>query len=106
MPISDYAHWNEDAEYMWWHEEGKHIEEPPEPDDDFDPRDQDDNTHDHEAPHDCLKEGNMNFVAHIAAPGYGQAWVCDTCEHPFTKIGDTFHDAETTLFELRPEDVI
>ena len=32
MPLRDYAHWNEDAEYMWWHEEGKHVEEPPEPD--------------------------------------------------------------------------
>lgn len=28
MPLSDYAHWNEDAEYMWWHEEGKHVEDP------------------------------------------------------------------------------
>jgi len=34
MPLKDYAHWNEDAEYMWWHEEGKHVEEPPAPDDD------------------------------------------------------------------------
>ena len=30
---SDYAHWNEDADYMWYHEEGKHVEEPPEYDD-------------------------------------------------------------------------
>jgi hypothetical protein len=28
MPLADYAHWNEDAEFMWWHEEGKHVEEP------------------------------------------------------------------------------
>lgn len=34
MPLSDYAHWNEDAEYHWWHEEGKHGYEPPELDDD------------------------------------------------------------------------
>jgi hypothetical protein len=33
MSRADYAHWNEDADYMWWHEEGKHVEEPPEPDD-------------------------------------------------------------------------
>jgi hypothetical protein len=35
MPLADYAHWNEDAEYMWWHEEGKHADayEPPDPDD-------------------------------------------------------------------------
>ncbi len=37
MSLSDYAHWNEDAMYMWWHEEGKHPYEPPEPDpDDWD----------------------------------------------------------------------
>lgn len=39
MALADYAHWNEDAEYMWWQEEGRHIEEPPEPDewqDDYD----------------------------------------------------------------------
>ena len=34
MPLADYAHWNEDAEYHWWHEEGKHPYEPPEPDPD------------------------------------------------------------------------
>lgn len=35
MARADYEHWNEDADYMWWHEEGKHVEEEPfEPDDD------------------------------------------------------------------------
>lgn len=35
MSRADYAHWNEDADYMWWHEEGKHAgeQEPPDPDD-------------------------------------------------------------------------
>lgn len=33
MSRADYQHWNEDADYVWWHEEGKHVEEPPEPDD-------------------------------------------------------------------------
>lgn len=33
MPLSDYEHWNEDAQMMWWHEEGKHPSEPSEPDD-------------------------------------------------------------------------
>ena len=28
MPISDYAHWNEDAERVWWEEEGRHAGEP------------------------------------------------------------------------------
>lgn len=34
MPLADYAHWNEDAQYMWWHEEGRHVED--EPYDDYD----------------------------------------------------------------------
>ena|SRR5215471_7677302 len=29
MPISDYAHWNEEAHQVWWAEEGRHAEEPP-----------------------------------------------------------------------------
>lgn len=24
MPLSDYAHWNEEAPIIWWQEEGKH----------------------------------------------------------------------------------
>ena len=31
---SDYAHWNEDQDYMWYQEEGRFAEEPPEYDDD------------------------------------------------------------------------
>lgn len=26
MPLSDYAHWNEEAPIIWWQEEGRHIE--------------------------------------------------------------------------------
>jgi hypothetical protein len=26
MPLADYTHWNEDAERIWWEEEGKHAE--------------------------------------------------------------------------------
>lgn len=25
MARSDYAHWNEDADLMWWNEEGRHT---------------------------------------------------------------------------------
>lgn len=28
MSRADYAHWNEDADYMWWQEEGRHPYEP------------------------------------------------------------------------------
>ena len=34
MSRRDYDHWNEDADYMWWMEEGRHVEEPPDYDDD------------------------------------------------------------------------
>lgn len=33
MGLADYAHHNEDAMHMWWHEEGKHQPEEP----DYDP---------------------------------------------------------------------
>jgi hypothetical protein len=26
MPLADYAHWNEEAEQVWWQEEGRHAE--------------------------------------------------------------------------------
>jgi hypothetical protein len=26
VPLSDYAHWNEEAPRIWWEEEGKHAE--------------------------------------------------------------------------------
>lgn len=37
MSLRDYAHWNEDAQYMWWQEEGRHPYEP-EDNDDMDDR--------------------------------------------------------------------
>lgn len=30
MPRSDYSHWNEEADRVWWEEEGKHETTPPE----------------------------------------------------------------------------
>jgi hypothetical protein len=48
----------------------------------------------------------MRFVAHIAAPGYGQAWECEVCERRLTRIGEAFYDpAVSGPFELDPEDV-
>lgn len=36
MPLADYAHWNEDAQRVWWEEEGRHPDEPHESyDDDY-----------------------------------------------------------------------
>lgn len=38
MPLADYAHWNEEAELVWWQEEGRHVEEPDygDPQEDYD----------------------------------------------------------------------
>lgn len=33
MPLEDYAHWNEEAEQVWWQEEGKHADSDHEDDD-------------------------------------------------------------------------
>lgn len=55
---SDYDHWNEDADRVWYEEEGRHPEEPPDPDDFYDDRDvyEDDEDEDddpnHEPTHD------------------------------------------------------
>lgn len=71
MPIADYAHWNEDAEFMWWHEEGKHVEEAPdvcEPDDRWD-----DGEVFHDSQDDCIAGGNFNRK-------YGSVvWYCADC---------------------------
>lgn len=47
MARSDYAHWNEEQDLVWWQEEGRHIEEPPFQDDDelFGHRDAEDAAH-------------------------------------------------------------
>jgi len=40
MSLKNYEHWNEDAQYMWWQEEGRFGSEEPDYDpyeDDFDP---------------------------------------------------------------------
>lgn len=36
MARADYEHWNEEADLMWWQEEGRHQDEPNyDPDPDF-----------------------------------------------------------------------
>lgn len=34
MARSDYDHWNEEADRVWWEEEGRFPLDPPDPDDD------------------------------------------------------------------------
>jgi hypothetical protein len=51
MSRADYAHWNEDADHMWWQEEGRHVEEPEYDPDDYLDRGDDD------GPDTCRKCG-------------------------------------------------
>lgn len=53
MGRADYAHWNEDADYMWWMEEGRHPEEPPE---DYD---------DHTGQYDADYEDEEEVLCHL-----------------------------------------
>ena len=77
MSRADYAHWNEDADYMWWHEEGKHADEPPEPDE-YDPADDwRDVVNEHEDRSDCLYDGDMSL------PSKTGIWECDHCLEQF-----------------------
>lgn len=73
MSRADYAHWNEDADYMWWHEEGRHVEEPPEPDDDWRHYDPDALADHDDSGDECIAQGDMS------THGNG-VWVCDACE--------------------------
>lgn len=36
--------------------------------------------------------GELTFVAHIAAPGYGLAYECKPCDLDFRVVGDTLED--------------
>ncbi len=47
-PRSDYAHWNEDQDYMWYMEVGRFAdtEEPADPDEEFEYPDWDNRHHD------------------------------------------------------------
>ena len=71
MSLSDYAHWNEDAQYMWWEEEGKHVEDEPDYDDDVDCR-YDDEPVPHSSVEECIKVGDMSSKD-------GVLWRCDHC---------------------------
>lgn len=100
MSLSDYSHWNEDAQYMWWQEEGRFGSEEPE----YDP---DDYLPDEPADHDdsgdeCIAQGDFSTRK-------GTYWSCDGCEGMlvFTRNKDgrmtCRHDLEWTNF--RQEEV-
>lgn len=49
--------------------------------------------------------GDLRFVAHFAAPGFGQSWACVVCGRDFARVGGTFVSPELGLHVLDPEDV-
>lgn len=67
MSRADYAHWNEEADYMWWMEEGRHQGEPEyEADADFYPP---------EYPDD--QEWESACEGHPADEWHQFTWYCD-----------------------------
>jgi hypothetical protein len=67
MSRADYAHWNEDQDLMWWHEEGKHETGEPEYDpDDYLPQEPEI----HDTTDECIADGNMSTSDNIV-------WRCD-----------------------------
>ena len=80
MPVSDYAHWNEDAERVWWEEEGSWRDEPVEPNDDDEYLSSyyDDETTEHLSADDCRRDGNFDL------PSRTGIWECSECgrAHP------------------------
>jgi hypothetical protein len=59
--------------------------------------------------HNCL--ANLEFRAHLAAPGYGQAWDCRVCGEHFHRVNadapaNRFEDLPLEAFELQPYDCI
>ena len=56
MPLSDYEHHNEEAQRIWWEEEGKHESEPREYDD------QDADREIYDPCSDCVDKGHYLYV--------------------------------------------
>ncbi len=81
---------------MWWHEEGKHVDEPDNVNDD------DDAWRDEPVPHDdlgqCIAQGDMSTKGERNANGE-RLWRCDVCADAYVFVrdnnGDFFHYTET-----------
>lgn len=53
----------------------------------------------------------VEFVAHLAAPGFGQSWICLECGEPMWKPNAAaqaipFKELDTQDYILSPEDVV
>ena len=49
------------------------------------------------------KHTNVEFVAHIAAPGYGQSWKCVDCEEPMWAACSGVHPIPYAEMDRSPE---
>jgi hypothetical protein len=56
----------------------------------------------HERAEDCT----LQYVGHVAAPGYGVSYTCTGCGRPWLKLGAGYVDPREQVYELRPEDVV
>jgi len=92
MARSDYAHWNEEQDRVWWEEEGKHHgdEEPY----DLDPSDADYGREyddpEHETRDDCLRDCSFSQERD------GYPWRCHICGDEFPvgwKPGDALPES-------------
>lgn len=81
MPLADYEHWNEDAHWVWWEEEGKHHDADLEAHmaDDFD-----DDPEFYECanpPQECMEAGNYDHE-------HDDIWSCSSCRTLFRQVSE------------------
>jgi hypothetical protein len=71
MSRSDYAHWNEEADRVWWEEEGRHAGEP-----EYDPDDYGDRGHGalDAFAEECGEMDTGDLLAMLADTGYCARW--------------------------------
>lgn len=76
MPLRDYAHWNEDAQRVWWEEEGRHGSEEPDydPDDylpDWEDADEEEAANHFEDPRDYREDEHLDMYMEDRMSGGG-----------------------------------
>jgi len=55
--------------------------------------------------HDCLTGDNLAYRGDYGAPGFGQAWECNTCARQWARLGcNEFYPSELGAHILTPED--
>ena len=74
MSRSDYAHWNEEQDRVWWEEEGKHVEE--------DRFDADEDWRDEPPPDDDVEHLTLEDCKRdscFSQKDDSSPWICDLC---------------------------